>query len=173
MQHLKRGLQPDLPGSTLLELCTVIMLLGFIVSLSIGFYSGSTTLVRLELNRLYAALVYVRRKAILEGRIQRVSFTQRSFTLNEELPLAHPVLFEIPPRIKGPPGNPTNLLKKAITFKNQFLEAYPDGTLSSGALYLTDDIGSCLFALTTDASAVTGIRRYRYRASLGLWEALE
>lgn len=142
-------------------------------SLGIRFYSGNHTLVRLELNRLYAALVYVRRKAILEGHTQRVSFTQRSFTLDDELPLAYPVLFGVPQKIKGPPGNPTAVLKKAITFKNAVLEAYHDGTLSAGALYITDDVGSCLYALTTDASAVTGIRRYRYRASSALWEPLE
>ncbi len=152
------------------------MLLGLITCLAVVNYGVyHPFLVRTELNRLYAAFVYVRRKALLEGRTQRIIFYEgeRSFTVDTTQYLAPQVLFVVPQKVKGPPGNPTKVITRAITFKNSILEAYQDGTLSAGTLYLADEARSCLYALTTDASAITGLRRYRYIFSSQVWKPLE
>ena len=126
----------------------------------------------MELNKLHAALVYVRRKALLERKVQKIYFDEkaRGYRVDKVYRLSSKVLFGVPKGIKGPPGDPRKPLEKAITWRESILEVYPDGTVSSGAVYLTDESRSCLYALTSDASAITGVRRYCYKSS---WELIQ
>ncbi len=168
MQHLKKVLPPS--GYTLIELCCVISLLGLLLGLSFRlarvYHSFS---VRTELNRLYTVITYLRRKAIIEQQPQTICFTKKGYRADREWRLADTVLFGIRKNIQGPPSDPKKPITAAITFRNNTLNIYPDGTLSAGAVYLTDTSRSCLYALTSDASAISGVRCYRSRKK---WEPL-
>lgn len=148
----------------------------FLSVLGIQFYASYRSAgILIELNRLYAALVYVRRKAMLEGRVQRMFCSQStaSFSLDGEKHKLSGAFFGILETVQGPPADPKSTLNTPITFKKNTIEAFPDGTLSAGALYLTNADRSCLYALTTDASAITGLRRYRYASDSARWELIE
>lgn len=148
----------------------------FLCTLGIQFYASYKSAgILIELNRLYAALVYVRRKAILEGRVQRVLCSQKSasYVIDGEEKKLSGASFGILEKVQGPPGKPRRTLITPITFQENTLKAYPDGTLSAGALYMTNVDRSCLYALTTDASAITGLRRYRYENLSSRWELIE
>jgi len=166
--HLKKGLPRR--GYTLIELCCVLSLIGLIIGLSFGLsrvYTSYT--VRSELNRLHTVITYLRRKAVVEQQPQSIRFTSLGYSADREWQLPANVIFGIHKAVKGPPSDPKKPLNSAITFRNNTLEIYPDGTVSAGAVYLTDTGRSCLYALTSDASAITGVRCYRYR---GAWEPL-
>ncbi len=172
MLHLKRVLLRNSLGHTLIELCCVLALIGCIGLVSTRFLViYNSYRVRVELNRLHAALLYVRRKALLEGKAQRIRFDESTQSYQVEVvhTLSQKVRFGIVQGIKGPPGDPRKPLEKAITWRGATLEVLPDGTVSSGSVYLTDESRSCLYALTSDASAITGVRRYCYRSS---WELI-
>lgn len=175
MRRLKKVLRLNYSGTSLIELCCVIALIGVIATAGlIGFKRYPATLVRMELNRLTAVCIYMRRKALIEGHVQRLMFGKdmRSYSVDTVIRLVPPVIFGTLPQVKGSPGDPRKELKEPITYTHKSIEAYPDGTLSAGTVYLSDESHACLYALTTDASAVTAMRIYRYGSAEGRWELI-
>ena len=59
--------------------------------------------------------------------------------------LSHGVRFGTLPGTQGPPSHPTKAITTPITFENHTLILYPNGTVSSGTVYLTD--GTCMYAV--------------------------
>ena len=161
MQHLKRVLPPK-SGTTLIELSCVIALLGIILCLSIGLLSMQSSFkLRTELDRLQVVITYLRRKAMIENKVMKIEFSKEGYRADKAWQLAKGISFDILPKVKGPPADPKKPLSHAITFKNNTLYLYPDGTVSAGTVYLTDS--HTLYALSSDASAISRIRCYRYR----------
>ncbi len=152
-------------GFTLLELMIVLALLMGIAGLSSYFLVFTDTMaVRREVDRLYAVLLYMQRKALLERRQLVLVFDPKrsSYTADHEHVLDHAVLFSYKEGVRGPPSHPIDTVKVAITWPSNRVTFFPDGTIAAGACYLTDRHRSCQYALTCDASEVTHIRRYRY-----------
>jgi prepilin-type N-terminal cleavage/methylation domain-containing protein len=155
-------------GVTLLELCIVLALIALIVTLSSSFLVPSGS-VRQEVERLYAAILYMQRKALLERKQLSLIFdtSRNSYHADTEHILGPGVVFGIQKNVLGPPSLPTRLLKEPITWPSNMITFYPDGTISAGAVYITDTKRSCLYALTCDASEITHVRRYRHQEK---WE---
>lgn len=124
---------------------------------------------RAELNRLQIVIQYLRRKAVLTQTHYQVHFTDRGYTAEQTRTFPEHVLYGVLPGVQGPPSDPHRDLDHACTYRNKVLEVYPDGTLSAGAIYLTDNKRTYLYALTTDVSSLSVVRCYRYRKS---WEIL-
>ena len=74
--------------------------------------------------------------------------------------LNNTILFGFIEGIKGPPSAPRKLIIKPITFHNNAIEFYPQGTISSGTLYMTDKNKHHMQAITCGVSHVSCIRRY-------------
>lgn len=72
------------------------------------------------------------------------------------------------PQAKGPPSKPTTLLHSAITFPDNKVICFPDGTIQSGTVYLINDSRRCMYALTSGVSAVSFLRKYKYD---GVWHS--
>lgn len=156
-------------GFSFFELMIVIALLAFICSLSISLGKRfQASAVCTELDRLAAVFIFMQRKALLESAACIIVFesASNSYQADHYNTLSPGVYFGILPGVLGPPANPTVKLTDAITFPYHTATFYPDGTIAAGAIYLTDK-KSVLYALTTDASAVTHIRCYCYRK--GWW----
>ena len=158
MLHHKKALLPN-AGYTLIELCLVISLIGLLAVISLPRLSKALW-IHADLNRLYAYCTYLRRKAMITQEVQTMKFGKRSYSADLEIELSHGVCFGTVQNILGPPGNPHKKVAGPLTWPRKILRFYPDGTMSAGAAYLTD--GSCMYALTIDASEISMIRRYRY-----------
>lgn len=118
--------------------------------------------VRAELHRLYTVFVYMRRKAIIDQQTYSIIFSTHSYQADTDHQLSDQVQFGAPV-ILGPPGDPQKKIAHYSSWPADTVHFYADGTISSGAVYLTDSSRRCTYALTADASAVTGLRRYEYR----------
>lgn len=160
---------------SLFECVVVLALLALIFSFSAYFINnrGSAALVHQDLDRLHAVLVFMQRKALLEGKACCVSFDLKKnrYTADTVHTLSRGVIFGAPDQVHGPPSRPTALITNSVTWPQGIITFYPasldgqiivPGAISAGAIYLTDTKKSCLYALTCDASAFTHIRRYRY-----------
>ena len=146
----------------------MLSILAFVLTLSLKLSSAYHSLsARAELNRLQTVITYLRRKAIITQQSATITFHQDGYTADRTWHLSSGVEFGSIPGVKGPPSDPKKPLSSAITFCNNRLELFPDGSVSAGAIYMTDASRSCLYALTSDASAFSGIRCYRYREK---WE---
>ena len=152
-------------GSSLLELVVVIILIGIVFSFSAQVFKVTDHMfVRRELDRVYSALLYTQRKALLENKPCALTIdpVKGRFAADREYTLSRGVMFGAPAGVFGPPSNPVASINDPVTFPGRVLTCYPDGTISAGALYLTDSQKSCGYALSCDASKVNHIRRYCY-----------
>ena len=149
-------------GHTLIEVCLVLLLISFIAGLSLTVVQLPSSLqVRSELERLSTVITYLQRKAQIEQGTYSISFDENSYTADTTWQLSAGK-FGILPGVKGPPADPTRRIKEGC----KKLTIGPDG-ITAGTVYLTD--GNCLYALSSDASELSCLRKYRYA---GKWEQL-
>lgn len=152
-------------GTSLFELILCIALFALILSLSAHFMRGTDhLLVERELDRLYAAILFLQRKAIIEHKPCHLTFDMRhrQYYTDTSSTLSLGIMFGVPHGVLGPPSRPIHLIEEPITWPQRTLTCYPDGTISAGTLYITNAKQTYLYALTCDASQVSHIRRYRY-----------
>lgn len=152
-------------GYTLFEMLVVLALLGLLMSFSLVITMHShARLVFYDVNRLYAAFLYMQRTAMLEQRVKCITFqkNERTYLADKMHALSTGVEWGSPLNAYGPPSRPIGALEDPIVWPQATVTFYPDGTISSGAVYMTDSKKSCCYALTCDASECSRIRRYRY-----------
>ena len=132
----------------------------YCLPLLFGFLLSQHSTLTYEIDRLSSVILALQRKALLDNQTQKLTFdpSHNHYKADVLHTLSPGIFFGILPSVKGPPSKPIRELKQAITWPENTLYCYPDGTISSGAVYLTD--GKALAALTCDASAVSHIRRY-------------
>lgn len=158
-------------GHALFQVLIVIGIIIVILSISINFFKLSNNLfVAIELEKLYSCLLYLQNRAKIEQKQQWLALNELggSYKYNNypgEIKLHSSVLFGFLKDAKGPPSSARSLINKAITFKNNKIFFYKDGTISSGIIYIKDKSNSVMYALTTGVSHVTYIRRYKYVAN--------
>ena len=153
-------------GFTLFEVLLVIGLMSCIVYLSCSVLILShQSVLNYEIDRLSSVILSLQRKALLENQTQKLIFDPPHNSYKADVPhlLSRGISYGILPSVKGPPSRPTHVLKQAITWPADTIYCYPDGTISAGAVYLTD--GTALAALTCDAAEVCHLRRYSYKGS--------
>lgn len=98
------------------------------------------------------------------------SSNQSYFFSNHSEKLFPEISFGFIAGLKGPPSNPKKLVTQAITFPDQAITFYPDGTISAGTLYLTNR-DKQQYALTVPISKETFVRKYQYLR--GQWISLK
>lgn len=174
MLYLKKVLlRKEYSGIALFELCLVMSLMGMaLYPILVSFSYVDRSSVVLELDRLYTVLKFIQQKALLDQKSYSVTFDleEGSYTADRVWYLRAGVCIGFPKSflgctIEGPPSKPTKKLIDGCTWPNNTLVVHATGVMGAGALYLTDRIGSCLYALTVDASEVTALRRYYYDTS--------
>ncbi|MCA9770409.1 prepilin-type N-terminal cleavage/methylation domain-containing protein [Candidatus Dependentiae bacterium] len=153
-------------GYTLIELLIVLVLFVLITTLSItnfGFLHRSIT--RAELYHLYSLCYYLQHKAMATRQEQKlyIDISHNTYTYdNTTYQLPQSVSFGYLSGVKGPPTAPKKILSKPVTFKNDTVEFYPDGIISSGSIYIRDAYNNSLHALTNGIAHVSFIRLYIY-----------
>lgn len=75
----------------------------------------------------------------------------------------HPTIeFCVRSDVLGPPAHPSALIKKAITFADNTIKAFPTGIINAGTLYLGTKDKQYLMAISSGVSSISYIRRYEY-----------
>lgn len=155
-------------GTTLLQLSIVMTGILILVGLSIptiSFYKRY--LVAAQAETIKTLLLCLQQKALLTGKEIQLHCNQARKTLITDCyheHLSQSVFFGYPPDVMGPPSKPQQLLHNPITFADDTILFYPDGTISSGTLYLTDENKKFLYAVTCPSGQVGFVRIYRYDA---------
>jgi len=159
-------------GFTLIELMISLALCALVVSLTIvnvGFLNRG--LVRSEVDKLYAACMYLQQCALTTGQEHELSFDQNKNSYNfagKTEKLRNPVVFGFIPGVKGPPSSPSKKIKKPITFKGKKIVFSPMGTISSGTVYLADGDKKILYALSNGIAHISHLRKYSYTSKWNL-----
>ncbi len=162
-------------GYSLIELLITLALVLLIVTFTVPRTTYfARFLVHAEINKLYSIFSYLQQRAIASNEVQELSFDLAAKTYQFKtiqgtittLRLPCSVRFGVLDRVKGPPSNPTKPIEKAVTFPSRqgviTANFMTNGKITPGTVYLTDEGGRCLGALTCPISQVSYIRRYTY-----------
>lgn len=159
-------------GWILFEVTIVITIFLFIALLSFEFIIlTSKSFAFIELEKLYAFVLFMQSKAQLENLTYEIIFNDQRNCY--EAPgyfykLSSDIEFGFIDGVKGPPSSPNTIIKNSITFKNKKIILYKDGTINSGTIYITDKKRSCLYALTSGVGQYPFLRRYIYQKQWNL-----
>lgn len=155
---------------SLIELIVAISLFMLIFSFSIpkrSFFNN--ILLQHELENLYTTFSYLQQKAIASNEKLELHFTATSNSYTYPLggtvvthTLSSSIKFGYRENTKGPPSTPKVSMTKAITFHNQSVIFLPNGKISPGTVYMTDNEEKYLKALTCPISQVSFIRKYTF-----------
>lgn len=174
MQLLKKykAIKTNL-GFSLIELLIIIALIALASGLSVNLlYYTDKLLVKSELEKLYALCISLQYKAQLQGKTLSLEINQvnNSYSFeNKVYYLSKFVKFGLLNNIKGPPSLPSKTISNPITFKKEqnkhVINFYPDGTITSGAIYFIDSQKNYQFALSVSVAQVSFIRKYIHEQS--------
>ncbi len=154
-------------GFLLLEVALVLALILIVVTLATPqFIFLKRQIARTEVQKLIAECFYLRNCAMATHQDLTLTFdcAQGCYaTKYKNQKLTQGLHFGFLPTLHGPPSNPTRLIEKAITFVNNTITFYADGTISSGTIYFLDAENSRCSALTIPSGQVPFIRHYEYQ----------
>ena len=86
---------------------------------------------------------------------------KKTYTCNgQDFSVCPGIEFGILPFTQGPPSKPQTLITQPISFKDQKITFFPDGTMNSGTLYCTDVSKNFCYALTIPSAQVPVMRVY-------------
>ena len=139
-------------------------------------------LLKNELGKMFDTSYYLQQRAISENSIQELfidevnnSYFYLSNDKKVENRLPGQITFGFLPKSFGPPLKPSKAIQKFTTFKvsekNKYrIRFFPNGACDSGSLYLIDENGKFMVALTSSISKVAFLRKYQY--SSGKWKVI-
>lgn len=161
------------PGFLLVQFTIVLLILSVIATLTFNYFSSfERFIIQAELEKIAMLCFFLQHQAIAANRETLLSFNTatNSYTHNTaKNSLSLGVNFDIMPNTYGPPSNPTKLLTTGITFDNNSIRFFPDGSMSAGAIYLTDKNKRWCYALTSGISHITYLRKYSYQPDQKKW----
>lgn len=160
-------LHKNKPGTNLIELLIVFAILALLTAIivpSISFLKQQA--IANELDRLQTICIFLQKQAIYTGKKKILTFNANEGTYfynQQRIELADNVMFGVMDGVMGPPANPEGPITSPISFPNQKIIFYPNGTISAGTAYLTNRQKTAVYALTIAVSQVAFIRKYRYQ----------
>ncbi|MBI2775585.1 type II secretion system protein [Candidatus Dependentiae bacterium] len=161
-------------GSSLLELLIVFGTIALLMTMVIAQVpSIKRYAIRAEIEKLRSAFWYLGQRAQIENKDFVISFDipNSSYRVDDrQHKLPSCVRFGAAADIYGPPSDPKNRISSAITFKDNRAVFHPDGTISSGTIYLYAPESKNSYALTLPVGLVSYIRLYRYQRE---WKLIE
>jgi len=157
-------------GYSLIEIMitmALFVLIAYLLVANVSFLNRS--IVRSEADKLCMICKYLQRCAMAANKKQILHFDE----LRQEYSF-NGVVYRLPGKVnfgylkgvKGPPSSPKKEISKPITFKSHKIIFYPDGIISSGAVYLTDCDRQYLYSISSAVAQVSYIRKYTYN---GKW----
>lgn len=153
-------------GSLIINVCIALALILVVMNISVQHsFVLHRYLVRTELEKMYALFFFLQQRAIATNQQQElcINIETHSFTYADRSDsLASGVIFGYLPHTSGPPSKPNQLITAPITFANNCVIFYPDGTVQAGTIYFTDERATMMYAVTTPVATVSYLRKYRY-----------
>lgn len=151
------------------ELIVVLALVVLLVSLSIphSFFLRRVVL-QMQLEKFALLFMQLQQRAIASNKqeVITVDVATNSYTLGAgQHVLPAGIQFNFLTHVLGPPAAPTQLVTQAVTFPNKKIIFYPDGTVSAGTLYMTDEKRQLMCALTCPVAQFSLVHKYRYNAN--------
>lgn len=116
---------------------------------------------RAEVDNVRVFITYVHRLALATATDQIIYCDPLNQTLTcgeRTHALSRGVRFGTMPGVQGPPSAPTHVLTHPITFKDNRIVCYAQGTLDAGTLYFTDDKATWQYAVSLGVSPLSYIR---------------
>jgi hypothetical protein len=160
------ALQGTRRGFLLVELMVTIAILCLMVVLLKCAGSFATTgFVRASLDQLCTTCLVAQKRAMMMGITQEVvlEIDRGSYRYGtERIFLPKGVMFGWLAAVQGPPATPQALVTTASTFAKNTITCSPEGTISSGTVYMTDSKKTVLCALSSGVGSVSFLRKYRY-----------
>ncbi|MEX0940240.1 MAG: hypothetical protein WDZ41_02690 [Candidatus Babeliales bacterium] len=154
-------------GFLLIECALVLVILMFFYTLCVNTsHFMHNYFLRAELNKIYALFFYLQKRAIItqQEHVLKIDVHQNNYTvLNRSEKLPSGIFFGFLFGSAGPPSAPKELISKPVTFSQDCVHFYPDGTMSAGTLYLKDQNNSLMYALTSPVAHISYLRTYAYR----------
>lgn len=151
-------------GYSLIEVMVVIgvVLLLLLLSINVGSYMHRL-MVRADIEKLYMTCKYLQQMARTTHSEQQLIFDGNNYVYhNKVVSLTSNTSFAILPNIMGPPSNPQSVITKPITFKNNRINFYQDGTIDAGSAYLVDSLNKQQYSLTCAIGGSSYIRLYKH-----------
>jgi len=154
------------PGFSLIELTIILALVSLIACLTLPlltFFNRFALLAQAE--KIVSMVTYVQHKAIIEHETHTLTLdTAHARYMDDKFTeiLNPPIQFGIKPNTYGPPSKPTTLLTRPSTFANDQILFYPNGTISSGTVYLTDTSKAFMYAISIGVAQMPYVRLYRH-----------
>lgn len=156
-------------GFLLLYVSMVLAFVLIIVMLAVPHLSFlSRHVVRQEVENLKQFITYAHRLALATGEMQTLTIDaihNKVSGAGRQYQLARGVRFGVLPHVQGPPAHPDGVILQPTTFKNNQIVCYAHGIIDAGTLYITDDRGSWLYAVSSGVSPVSYLRTYYYDGS--------
>jgi hypothetical protein len=122
--------------------------------------------VRTELALLHTTCRYLQRVAQATHQDQRLVFDVDAMIYTYGTcthTLRGGVVYGFMPSQRGPPARPCGVLTTPVTFSSNSMIFHPNGIISSGSVYLSDNKRSCCYALSNSVSQVSYLRSYEFR----------
>ena len=169
MQRLSRLCLNKHSGFTLVELMISLAVVAIIAALIVspGYFWGQI-LTHAEVEKVRTVCHYLRGRAVAQGVEQSLTFDPLSHSYHYdgmERPLPKQIRFGLVDGVMGPPTHPTSPIKHAVTFADNRLICYPDGSMSSGAVYFVDRDRHHQYAITTGVGRSMRVHVYHYTGS--------
>lgn len=145
-----------------LTLCLVVILTTLTLTLTSHL---NRFIVHAELEKLTILFLHAQQKAIMLNKDFTIACDIHSHCYTFEstcYTLCRGIQFGYLEGAMGPPSNPQKNITKPITYTNNTIVFFKDGTVSSGTLYIIDNHRQALYALTTQVGTLPFIRKYRY-----------
>jgi Tfp pilus assembly protein FimT len=153
-------------GSLLIELLLVCAVVAIVMTLSVSHSNSIKRLaVRAEIEKMRSLFWYLQQRAVTINKEIILTFdvakqSYRFDTIIEKF--SSGVQFGVLHNLKGPPSDPKTIVHSPVTFDQQKVIFRPDGTISSGTVYLHMPANSTVYALTAPVSDISYLRIYCY-----------
>lgn len=154
-------------GFLLIELVIVLALVTVLLALTVPVARyWKNSLLQLQLQHLATDIYYMQQRALLSGREQRITFqlADNSYSINgKKYELMRSIQFGALSAVLGPPAQPKQIIVKPCSFADNAIKCYPNGTISSGTVYLKDTENYAMAALTVPVGSFPALREYMYK----------
>lgn len=158
-------------GFSVVEVVVVLALIALLMGLTMSIGSWfARFLVQREIHKFQTLCYYVQAHAVATGHEEmiRLDRHKQGYWYHETFHALPPgIAYAIMPRIAYGPGQRAYHRHNPISYVNDTIHFYPDGTIQAGTLYMSDR--TTQYALTTNVGAISYIRIYYYDPVLQNW----
>lgn len=163
--------QKNSASFTLVELLVAIAALLCIVAIALPHVDMfDDHLMCMEMDALQGTFLLLQQKAMGSGEEQLLHFEQATHAYRFQFHTPQETRYQLPAGVRfgvladaqGPPSKPTAAIQHPITFPDNTARFLPNGTITSGTVYMINHKATRLHALTCGISSIALMRMYRY-----------